>query len=181
MGVKKISFHDSKPFLFSTPFDPMVYCSPVGPFVLHESNGFLVSAHFSDKEMDSPETSLLIQAARELNEYFAGKRQTFDLPLNPIGTPFQRKVWAELQKIPYGTTISYGELARRIGQPTASRAVGMANHRNPLAIFIPCHRVIGSDGSLTGYGGGLEVKQFLLDLEHGQKRVVRSFEEQSQE
>lgn len=147
----------------------MVYFSPIGPFFLCGSNGFLVSAHFSPEGDDSTETPVLTQAARELDEYFAGKRQTFDLPLNPIGTPFQRKVWAELQKIPYATTISYGELARRIGQPTASRAVGMANHRNPLAIFIPCHRVIGADGSLTGYGGGLEVKRFLLDLEVGQK------------
>ena len=148
----------------------MIYVSPIGRFLLRESNGFLVSAHFSnEEEMDSPETPVLTQAARELDEYFAGKRQNFDVPLNPTGTPFQRKVWAELQKIPYGTTISYGELARRIGQPKASRAVGMANHRNPLAIFIPCHRVIGADGSLTGYGGGLEVKRFLLDLEVGQK------------
>ncbi|MBQ6108457.1 MAG: methylated-DNA--[Thermoguttaceae bacterium] len=143
----------------------MVYSSPIGPIFLRESNGFLVSVHFSAEGESSPETPILLQAARELDEYFAGRRQTFDLPLNPTGTPFQRKVWAELQKIPYGTTISYGELARRIGQPKASRAVGMANHRNPLAIFIPCHRVIGADGSLTGYGGGLEVKRFLLDLE----------------
>ena len=143
----------------------MVYSSPVGPIFLRESNGFLVSASFSAEGNDSPETSFLTQAACELDEYFNGKRQAFDLPLNPIGTPFQQKVWAELQKIPYGTTISYGELARRIGQPSASRAVGMANHRNPLVIFIPCHRVIGSDGSLTGYAAGVEVKRFLLDLE----------------
>ena len=147
----------------------MLYSSPIGPIFLRECNGFLVSAHFSAEGDDTPPTPLLARAARELDEYFSLRRQTFDLPLAPAGTPFQRKVWAELQKIPYGVTISYGELARRIGQPTASRAVGMANHRNPLAIFIPCHRVIGADGSLTGYGAGVEVKRFLLDLERGRK------------
>ena len=104
-------------------------------------------------------------AKRQLAEYFEGARRDFDLPLSPEGTAFQRRVWIELRRIPYGKTISYGELARRIGKPTASRAVGAANGRNPLAIVVPCHRVICADGTLTGYGGGLPVKQALLSLE----------------
>ncbi len=111
------------------------------------------------------EASALMQARQQLEEYFAGTRETFDLPLRPHGTPFQLEVWWELARIPYGVTISYGELARRIGQPTAVRAVGAANGRNPLPIVLPCHRVIGSNGSLTGFGGGLPVKQYLLSLE----------------
>jgi methylated-DNA-[protein]-cysteine S-methyltransferase len=100
-----------------------------------------------------------------LEEYFAGTRRKFSVTLDPAGTPFQHRVWAALCEIPYGTTISYGELARRIGQPQASRAVGMANGRNPISIIVPCHRVIGANGTLTGYGGGLERKRFLLALE----------------
>ncbi|KRE96778.1 cysteine methyltransferase [Frateuria sp. Soil773] len=101
----------------------------------------------------------------QFEEYFAGTRQVFDLPLHPLGTPFQLDVWRELARIPYGTTISYGELARRIGQPQAMRAVGAANGRNPLPIVLPCHRVIGANGSLTGFGGGLPTKRFLLAME----------------
>src|SRR5690606_32489233 len=101
----------------------------------------------------------------QLGAYFAGELQAFDLPLAPEGTPFQRTVWQALQSIPYGQTISYGELAQEIGRPTASRAVGAANGRNPLPIVIPCHRVIGGNGSLTGYGGGLRFKKALLSLE----------------
>ena len=106
----------------------------------------------------------------QLEEYFAGERQAFDLPLHPLGTPFQLAVWEELERIPYGVTISYGELARRIDQPAAVRAVGAANGRNPLPIIVPCHRVIGSNGSLTGFGGGLPTKRFLLAME---ERVAR--------
>lgn len=109
--------------------------------------------------------SKLAFARQQLQEYFAGKRQVFELPLHPLGTPFQIAVWHALAKIPYGATVSYGELARRIGQPQAVRAVGAANGRNPLPIVLPCHRVIGSNGSLTGFGGGLPTKQFLLALE----------------
>ncbi len=109
----------------------------------------------------------LREAKRQLLAYFEGRRRDFDLPLAPAGTAFQRRVWDELRRIPYGDTISYGELARRIGQPTASRAVGAANGRNPLAIVVPCHRVIGADGTLTGYGGGLPVKETLLAHERG--------------
>ena len=108
----------------------------------------------------------------QLTEYFAGERQRFELPLAPEGTPFQQRVWRELQDIPYGVTISYGQLAARIGQPTASRAVGLANGSNPLAIVIPCHRVIGANGTLTGYGGGLPIKERLLALERGARRLI---------
>ncbi len=109
---------------------------------------------------------MALQAARrQLAEYFAGARRNFDLPLAPDGTRFQRRVWEELRRIPFAETISYGELARRIARPTAARAVGAANGRNPLAIVVPCHRVIGADGTLTGYGGGLAVKEALLALE----------------
>ena len=105
------------------------------------------------------------EAMRQLREYFAGKRADFDLPLAPEGTAFQRSVWRQLQEIPYGETISYGELARRVGNPKASRAVGSANGANPLPIVIPCHRVIAGDGTLGGFGGGLPTKQTLLALE----------------
>ena len=105
------------------------------------------------------------EAVRQLLEYFALKRTSFDLPLAPEGTPFQRSVWRHLQDIPYGETISYGELAKRVGNPKASRAVGAANGKNPLPIVIPCHRVIGSNGTLTGFGGGLPTKEALLGLE----------------
>jgi methylated-DNA-[protein]-cysteine S-methyltransferase len=104
---------------------------------------------------------------RQLAEYFAGRRRAFDVPLAMAGSPFQRRVWRGLQGIPYGETISYGELARRIGIPSASRAVGVANGHNPISIIVPCHRVIGADGSMTGYGGGIERKRLLLDLEAG--------------
>jgi methylated-DNA-[protein]-cysteine S-methyltransferase len=103
--------------------------------------------------------------ASQLAAYFAGQLRDFDVPLAPEGTEFQKKVWRELCRIPFGETISYSELARRIGQPTASRAVGLANGRNPIAIIVPCHRVIGADGSLTGYGGGIDRKKWLLGHE----------------
>ena len=109
----------------------------------------------------------LRETRRQLLQYFEGERRDFDLPLAPAGTAFQRRVWGELSRIPYGETVSYGELARRIGRPTASRAVGAANGRNPLAIVVPCHRVIGADGTLVGYGGGLPVKEALLAHERG--------------
>jgi methylated-DNA-[protein]-cysteine S-methyltransferase len=106
----------------------------------------------------------------QLDAYFAGRRRDFDVRLAPEGTPFQLRVWAALCEIPYGETISYAELARRIGNPNAVRAVGAANGRNPLPIVVPCHRVVGADGSLVGFGGGLDVKRALLDLERGKDR-----------
>jgi methylated-DNA-[protein]-cysteine S-methyltransferase len=113
----------------------------------------------------------LVDAVSQLREYFAGRRTAFDLPLAPEGTDFQRRVWRHLQDIPYGQTISYGELARRVGNPKGSRAVGGANGSNPLPIVVPCHRVIGANGTLTGFGGGLPIKRALLDLE---ARIVSS-------
>lgn len=115
---------------------------------------------------------LLREAIRQLRAFFAGERQHFDLELNPQGTGFQQRVWRALQEIPFGETISYRELARRLGNPAASRAVGLANGSNPIAIIIPCHRVIGSNGTLTGYGGGLENKRWLLDFERSQLRLA---------
>ena len=105
----------------------------------------------------------------QLEAYFAGSRQTFDVPLALAGTDFQRRVWEGLLEIPYGHTMSYGELARRVGRPGASRAVGLANGRNPVAIIVPCHRVIGANGTLTGYGGGLDRKVWLLDHERSRR------------
>jgi methylated-DNA-[protein]-cysteine S-methyltransferase len=112
------------------------------------------------------------EAIRQLREYFAGRRSEFELPLAPEGTEFQRTVWNRLREIPYGETISYGELAKRVGNPKASRAVGAANGQNPIPIVIPCHRVIGSNGKLTGFGGGLPVKEALLALEAKQGRLA---------
>lgn len=142
--------------------------SPLGSLTLVEEDGALVQLSFDgytvleSEEVDSP---LLREAERQLASYFAGQLQVFSLPLCTRGTPFQEKVWCALQKIPYGETCTYGELAAMIGQPTAARAVGGANHRNPLAIIIPCHRVVAAHGGLGGYGGGLDKKQWLLALE----------------
>ena len=108
---------------------------------------------------------VLDAAVSQIQEYFAGSRTAFDLPLDLAGTPFQQKVWLELGAIPFGTTISYGEQARRVGRPRAARAVGAANGRNPIPVVLPCHRVIGASGALTGFGGGLDVKRALLDHE----------------
>lgn len=110
---------------------------------------------------------VLVQAERELGEYFEGKRRMFDVPLDAVGTAFQKKVWAALAEIPFGETRSYGELARAVGNAAASRAVGAANGRNPISIIVPCHRVIGANGTLTGFAGGMAVKEKLLALESG--------------
>ena len=142
--------------------------SPVGPLLL-TSNGSAVTRLLFDVPPDptwSTEPSQVLQeAVRQLEEYFAGERRDFDLPLEPAGTPFQLTVWAALRDIPYAETINYGQLAGRVGNPNASRAVGLANGRNPISIVVPCHRVIGANGSLTGYGGGLDRKRTLLELE----------------
>jgi methylated-DNA-[protein]-cysteine S-methyltransferase len=116
-------------------------------------------------------TAVLDQAVSQLEEYFAGTRREFDLPLDPIGTPFQQSAWMVLRTIPYGRTISYGQQALQLGDPRKARAVGAANGKNPLSIVVPCHRVIGSNGHLTGFGGGLDAKSWLLDHEH-QPRLI---------
>ncbi|HEU4992171.1 MAG TPA: methylated-DNA--[protein]-cysteine S-methyltransferase [Luteimonas sp.] len=147
--------------------------SPVGPLVLAADDAHLqvlefeTPAHPVKRGADWREgrNAVIDAAHRQLDEYFAGRRRDFDLPLAPQGTEFQRGVWWALADIPYGRTISYAQLASSIGKPTATRAVGAANGRNPLSIVLPCHRVIGADGSLTGYGGGLPIKTFLLTLE----------------
>jgi methylated-DNA-[protein]-cysteine S-methyltransferase len=147
--------------------------SPVGPLTLVASDGALVGLYMDEqRHRPAPATfgepdagqddELFADAASQLDEYFDGERTAFDLRLALDGTTFQRRVWAALQDIPYGQTISYGQLADQIGQPSASRAVGLANGKNPVGIIVPCHRVVGADGSLTGYGGGIERKHYLL-------------------
>lgn len=148
----------------------MTYHAPVGDITLVENNGALTHLSYSGssklpQDVIIQSTPLLKEVVRQLEEYFAKKRQTFDLPLNPSGTAFQQKVWAALQEIPYGCTAAYKDIAIRTGNPKACRAVGMANNKNPIAIIIPCHRIIGRGGNLVGYAGGLHVKQKLLELE----------------
>jgi methylated-DNA-[protein]-cysteine S-methyltransferase len=141
--------------------------SPVGPLtIVADEQGRLVELSFHER-LDAPARHVTAEraVAAQLAEYFCGKRRSFDVELAPRGTEFQRAVWSELCRIPFGDTISYAELARRIGKPAAVRAVGAANGANPIAVIVPCHRVIGSNGSLTGYGGGIERKQWLLALE----------------
>ncbi len=139
--------------------------SPAGPLTLAGTEEALTGLHFGNLTAGHESSPLLEQAAAELQEYFAGKRRTFSIPLAPAGTSFQRKVWDALLEIPYGETVCYRDIAVRAGCPKGFRAVGMANNRNPISIFIPCHRVVGANGSLTGYGGGLPVKKMLLELE----------------
>jgi methylated-DNA-[protein]-cysteine S-methyltransferase len=153
--------------------------SPIGPLVLAADDAGLRRIDFmSSKHAHAPDPSWqedgrpLKEAIRQLRAYFAGKLETFDLPLAPQGTEFQSKVWHHLLDIPFGETISYGQLAHRIGNPNASRAVGLANGSNPIPIIIPCHRVIGSNGKLTGYGGGLPIKEKLLALERRQLTLL---------
>lgn len=144
--------------------------SPIGPLVLL-GDGEALTALYYPRHPSRPETEVTDDATpfsavvSQLEEYFAGERTAFELPLAPRGTPFQLACWAALHTIGYGQTRSYGEVATALGQPGAARAVGLANNRNPISIIVPCHRVIGADGSLTGYGGGIEAKRYLLDLE----------------
>jgi len=138
-------------------------------FIAEEDEKICTVSFKKDKIPDDftkGESPLLKEAIKQLSEYFGKKRKIFDLPLSLHGTEFQIKVWEELRKIPFGETYSYAKLAAAIGNPKACRAVGMANNKNPIAIIIPCHRVIGRDGSLTGYAGGLEIKKNLLELEN---------------
>lgn len=148
--------------------DLILFDTPYGSMGLAEEAGAIVRLYLPGEgvpRIAPHETSLLAEGRRQLSEYFGGERKSFDLPLTPEGTAFRKKVWNTLTKIPYGETITYGELACRAGNPKAVRAVGGANHHNPIPIIIPCHRVIGADGTLTGYGGGLELKEKLLTLE----------------
>ena len=153
--------------------------SPIGPLLIAgDDNGlrFLLFSRGRHEVKPEPEweedRGLLKEPVKQLNAYFAGKLRHFDVPLAPEGTPFQSQVWRALCDIPYGETTSYGALAKQIGNPKAVRAVGLANGSNPISIIIPCHRVIGSNGSLVGYGGGLPIKQALLALERGQRRLL---------
>lgn len=143
-----------------------VYHSPFGDMELTYEEDAVTALKMAEKKAagEAPE-GLALKVFRELDEYFEGKRKTFDIPLRTHGTAFQEKVWAALRAIPYGEVRSYKEVAEAIGHPRAYRAVGMANNANPIFIIVPCHRVIGSDGSLTGYGGGLPMKKALLSLE----------------
>jgi methylated-DNA-[protein]-cysteine S-methyltransferase len=139
--------------------------SPIGTLTLIENDGALVGLYMETYKPPPAErrsSPLLERAQRQLSEYFSGKRDVFDLPLRLEGTEFQRSVWGALTEIPFGTTCSYADIARRVGRPKAVRAVGAANGANPIAVVVPCHRVIGADGSLTGYGGGLPRKRWLL-------------------
>ncbi len=155
-----------KPILYTE------YSSPIGTLILTARDGALTGLWIQG-ERHAPELSAswqrdddaFAEVIAQLDDYFAGRRWTFDLPVAPDGTEFQQRVWAELRRIPVHTTITYGELARRIGQPSAARAVGLANGRNPLSVVVPCHRVIGANRHLWGYGGGLEMKRFLLEHE----------------
>ena len=153
--------------------------SPIGPLLLVSDDAGLRQINFAKLGRAAPsdsdwrqDSTAFAEPIRQLRAYFAGELEIFELPFAPEGTPFQQKVWKELCTIPYGQTISYGELARRIGNPNASRAVGLANGSNPIPIIIPCHRVIGSNGKLTGYGGGLPIKEKLLALEKRQLRLL---------
>ncbi|POX38829.1 cysteine methyltransferase [Streptomyces sp. Ru73] len=149
--------------------------TPVGALTLVARDGALTGLYMTDQRHRPPQESFgppedpgtepFATAIRQLRAYFDGELTAFDLPLRLEGTPFQRRVWAALCDIPYGATVSYGELAERLGRPTAARAVGLANGRNPVGIIVPCHRVVGASGSLTGYGGGLDRKRHLLDFE----------------
>ena len=144
----------------------------IGEVGIAESGGFITNLWFAVEQVPQniklSETALIREAFRQLDAYFAGGLREFTLPLAPKGTVFMRRVWRALGEIPYGTTVAYRDIATAAGNPKAARAVGMANNRNPIPVFIPCHRVIGSDGGLAGYRGGLDLKRQLLDLERQQ-------------
>ena len=145
------------------------FSSPIGKIQIVEENGFITNVGFEEPEKDGSGSSLVLDACLlQLEAFFNGRRTAFDLPLKPKGTAFQQSVWNELQNIPFGKTISYMDMAKRLGEPKVIRAASTANGKNPIAIIIPFHRVIGSDGSLTGYAGGLKRKQWLLEHESSQ-------------
>ena len=141
--------------------------TPVGKLCIGEEDGYITRVTWNHIPMEFvlEETELILCCKQQIDEFFAGERKAFDLPLAPLGTEFQKKVWNALQEIPYGETRTYGEIAAAVGNPKAARAVGMANNKNPIAIIIPCHRVVGANGKLVGYAGGMERKMFLLELE----------------
>lgn len=145
------------------------YKYSIGKIGIAEENGKITNLYFENTEFPKDilmcETPILKEAARQLNDYLTGKLKEFSLPLEPAGTDFMKQVWKSLCKIPYGKTVSYKCIAEKIGNPKAARAVGLANNRNPIPVFIPCHRVVGINGALTGYIGGLELKRKLLDIE----------------
>ena len=146
------------------------YETPVGRICIGEEKGWITRVTWSKipQEYILEETELILNCKKQLDEYFAGNRKIFDLPLAPKGTEFQQKVWNALTEIPYGKTRTYGEIAAAIGNPKAARAVGMANNKNPIGIIIPCHRVVGANGKLVGYAGGMEKKEWLLHLEQNE-------------
>jgi methylated-DNA-[protein]-cysteine S-methyltransferase len=144
------------------------FTSPLGPILLRARDGALTELRFADGgTADEPSDPVLAEARAQLEAYFAGERSEFDLPLDPAGTAFDRRVWKAVAAIPHGCTATYGELAAQLGAPGAARAVGAANGRNPIAIVIPCHRVVGASGALTGYAYGVDRKARLLALEQG--------------
>lgn len=149
------------------------YQTEIGQIAIAENGTAITDVCFSKEKFTGDavkkETVLLKEAAKQLAEYFSGKRKEFEIPLAPCGTEFQQMVWKALMDIPYGETRSYGEIAGIIGKPMAARAVGNANNKNPIPIFIPCHRVIGGDGRLVGYGGGLKIKEYLLKIENAKE------------
>jgi methylated-DNA-[protein]-cysteine S-methyltransferase len=163
--------------------------SPVGTLTLVAAEGVLTGLYMDlqrhrplEETFGTRDCTPFTEVIRQLEEYFAARRTEFDVPVTLVGSPFQRTVWAALRDIPYGETASYGQLAERIGRPTAARAVGLANGRNPIGIIVPCHRVVGGTGDLTGYGGGLERKRHLLEFErHGCARVSSSAQLNGQE
>ena len=139
--------------------------SPIGPIHLIEEDGAIIGLYFRDGTSDSAPNPILDLCEKELSAYFDGKLQQFTVPVYLKGTPFRQQVWEALKTIPYGKTVSYKDIAIQIDSPKAVRAVGGANHNNPVSIIVPCHRVVGANGSLTGYGGGLDAKKWLLGLE----------------
>jgi methylated-DNA-[protein]-cysteine S-methyltransferase len=170
MTRSKGSVRTTEPLVFST------MPSPVGELTLVASARGLrailweaddARVPITAEPVDSSQHPVLSSAQEQLEEYFQGTRRVFDLPLDPVGTPFQLAAWAVLRTIPYGTTMSYGEQARTLGDPNKARAVGAANGKNPLSIIVPCHRVVGTNGSLTGFAGGLDAKALLLEFEAG--------------
>lgn len=154
--------------------------SPIGELRVVAGDAGITAIHFSPFDVDDPavgrrsdEAPLLVEAVRQLRAYFACELREFDLPLAPRGTDYQLRVWEALRQVGFGSTATYGEIAARLGQPVgASRAVGLANGRNPIPVLVPCHRVVGADGTLTGYAGGLERKQALLDLEQSKEGLL---------